>query len=80
MELVRRIEIDGRPAYIAARKNKDGGGFVRMGIYDVGMTYVLTVSGPGVTPDSPEVKRFLESASFSITPRDVGKAKDRAPK
>jgi len=80
MRLVRRVEVGGRPAHIAAREDKDGGGFVRMRIYDVGLTYTLIVYGPGVTPDSPEVKRFLESASFTITPKNVGKTKDRAPR
>ena len=68
MKVVRRVEVGGRSGYIAARADKTGHGFVEMKVQDVVMAYKLVVAGPGVTPDTPEVKRFFESASFAVAP------------
>jgi hypothetical protein len=68
MKFVRRVEVGGRPGYVAARTDRNGYGYVEMKVQDVVMAYKLVVGGPGVTPDTPEVKRFFESASFAIAP------------
>jgi hypothetical protein len=71
--LVRRVELAGRPGFVAARVDKNGNGFVQMKVQDAVMQYTLTVGGPGVTPDTPAVKRFLDSASFTALPDGAGK-------
>jgi hypothetical protein len=76
MKLVRRIEVGGRPGFVAARTDKNGYGFVQMKVQDVVMSYAVHVGGPGVTADTPEVKRCIESASFTVKPD--GPAKDAA--
>jgi len=73
LQFVRRVEVGGRPGYVAARIDKNGHGTVQMRVQDVVMSYKLTIAGPGVTPDAPEVKRCLESASFAVTPNGLPK-------
>jgi hypothetical protein len=79
MQFVRRADVGGRPGFVSARTDKNGNGTVQMKIQDVVMAYTLTVAGPGVTPDTPEVKRCLESASFAITPNGPPPKAEAAP-
>ncbi|HEX4608519.1 MAG TPA: hypothetical protein VH092_09960, partial [Urbifossiella sp.] len=61
LRLVRRAEADGRPGHLTGRGNE-----VALTVQDVDVRYVLKAEGPGVTEDSPEVKRFFASVSFSV--------------
>src|SRR5262249_690265 len=80
MKFVRRVEVGGRPGYVAARTDKNGYAVVEMKVQDVVMSYKLAVGGPAVPVDPPEVKRFFESASFSITPDAPAKDAPEPPK
>lgn len=61
---VRRFEVGGRPGYVAARA-AGATGSVQMVLRDGMRTYTLAAHGPGVTADTPEVRRFFGSAAFA---------------
>lgn len=60
---VRRVEVGGRPGFVAVQHAGDAT-TVQMKVQDVVMLYTLTAHGPGITADTPDVRRFLESAVF----------------
>jgi hypothetical protein len=61
------VEVAGRPGFLAARTDAAGTGFVRLKLQDKTMMYQLDAAGPGLTPDSPQAKRFLDSIRFDLT-------------
>ncbi|HUR53471.1 MAG TPA: hypothetical protein VMZ71_05045 [Gemmataceae bacterium] len=67
MTFVRAGEFGGRPGYVRSRA--DGKfGTVEATILDTTARYTLTISGEGISPDSPEVRRCLDSVSFATAP------------
>lgn len=65
-QFVRRVDVAGRPGYVAAKTTDGGMGSVRLKLQDRTMMYQLDAVGRGLTPDSPQVKRFLDSVRFDL--------------
>jgi hypothetical protein len=66
-QFVRRVEVAGRPGYVAAKTADGGMGSVRLKLQDRTAFYQLEAVGRGLGPDSPQVKRFFDSARFDVS-------------